>query len=176
MWGSMKDKFILFILPAIFWLGVYSGTKEPVRHLALDADIYFSPGVKCENRIVAEIAKAKKIDVAMYSLTNMLITTALLDAYKRGVDIRVVADRGMSANKHSQVDELANAGIPVRKSKKHKIEHNKFAVFDDRIVVSGSYNWTVAATESNSENCLFFEQPNNEFSNRFEELWEIYSD
>ena len=31
-------------------------------------------------------------------------------------------------------------------NKKHKIEHNKFAVFDDVHVVSGSYNWTTNAS------------------------------
>ena len=66
------------------------------------------------------------------------------------------------------------ACIPVLMNKKHKIEHNKFAVFDDVHIVSGSYNWTTNASKNNSENCLFFNQPNKEYSHRFEYLWNLY--
>ena len=72
------------------------------------------------------------------------------------------------------VDELADAGIPVTTNIKHKIEHNKFAIFDDKHVVSGSYNWTSNASQHNSENCLFFDQPQKEYSKRFEYLWGLY--
>lgn len=58
---------------------------------------------------------------------------------------------------------------------KHKIEHNKFAIFDGVHMVSGSYNWTTNASKNNSENCVFFDQPNKEYSNRFEYLWNLYS-
>lgn len=72
------------------------------------------------------------------------------------------------------IDELVAAGIPVRTNRRHKIEHNKFAVFDNRHMVTGSYNWTTAATKYNSENCIFLTTPAQEYSKRFEYLWNIY--
>ena len=63
---------------------------------------------------------------------------------------------------------------PLRKNKKHKIEHNKFAVFDGSHIVTGSYNWTDAATKSNSENCVFLDALAEDYSARFEYLWNLY--
>ena len=57
-----------------------------------------------------------------------------------------------------------------RTNKKHKLQHNKFAIVDDVGVVSGSYNWTVNASKYNAENCMLFDQTNKEFSNQFEYL------
>ena len=138
--------------------------------------IYFTPGPDCENNIIAEINKAKKMDIAVYSITNQKIVDAILAAKDRGAKIRIITDRLMAKNKSSLVEELSDAGIPVLTNVKHKIEHNKFAVFGGRVVVTGSYNWTNNATKSNSENCLFFEQPNKEYSERFEYLWDLYGE
>lgn len=136
--------------------------------------IYFSPSHDCENNIIAEIQKADKIEIAVFSITNRAIVDSILAAHQRGADIRIITDRRQSAGIGSLISELVDAGIPLRTNRKHKIEHNKFAVFDDLHIVSGSYNWTTSASESNSENCLFFDQPNKEFSNRFEYLWDLY--
>lgn len=77
-----------------------------------------------------------------------------------------------STSKHLKIG--LNLHTNVRLNKKTKIEHNKFAVFDNKSVVTGSYNWTNPASKSNSENCVFFDQPHKEFSNRFAYLWKLY--
>lgn len=139
-----------------------------------DIEIFFTPGVACENNIIERINKSKKIDIAVYSITNQDITNAIIAAHKRGADIRVITDRTQAKGKKSLIGTIKRARIPVLTNKKHKIEHNKFAVFDDIHIVSGSYNWTENASKYNSENCIFFNQPNKEYSNRFEQLWNIY--
>ena len=139
-----------------------------------DIEIFFTPGPDCENNIIKRINKSYKVDIAVYSITNPKITNAIIAAYNRGADIRIITDRTQSKGKKSLVGIIKKAGIPVLTNRKHKIEHNKFAVFDDYVVVSGSYNWTTSATQYNSENCVFFEQPNQEYSNQFDRLWNIY--
>jgi phosphatidylserine/phosphatidylglycerophosphate/cardiolipin synthase-like enzyme len=139
-----------------------------------DIKIFFTPGVECENNIIERINLSKKIDIAVYSITNPNITNAIIAAYNRGTDIRIITDRVQAKGKKSLIETIKKAGIPVLTNKKHKIEHNKFAVFDDVHIVSGSYNWTTNASMYNSENCIFFNQPNKEYSHRFEQLWNIY--
>lgn len=139
-----------------------------------DIKVFFTPGSDCENNIIEKINKSNKIDIAVYSITNPNITNAIITAYNRGANIRVITDKTQSKGKKSLVGTIKKAGIPVLTNKKHKIEHNKFAVFDDGYVVSGSYNWTTNASMYNSENCLFFNQPNNEYSQRFTQLWNMY--
>ena len=137
-------------------------------------EIYFTPGSECENNIIAEINQAKKIDIAVYSITNQNIVDAIIDAKERGAKIRVITDRLQSKGKYSLVDEIESAGIPVITNTGHKIMHNKFAVFDGKRIESGSYNWTESATESNAENCMFFEQEDKAFTKQFDYLWNLY--
>ena len=172
----MKTKIWIFIVVAAFAIGFSIGKSKPVEHIHVltGGEVYFTPGTQCEDRIVENINKAQTIDIAVYSITNKKITSALLSAKKRGARIRVVTDRTMAGNKYSKDEVLLKAGIPLRKNKKHKIEHNKFAVFDGSHIVTGSYNWTDAATKSNSENCVFLDALAEDYSARFEYLWNLY--
>jgi competence ComEA-like helix-hairpin-helix protein len=52
--------------------------------------------------------------------------------------------------------------------------HNKFAVIDSKIVITGSYNWTASASTRNDENLLVIddEEVILRFRKQFENLWE----
>ena len=144
---------------------------------ALAAEVYFSPSTKCESNIIALIdGSEKRVDVAVYALNNVDITEALKRAERRGVKVRILTDRLQAANKRSKVMELYDAGVNIRVHSKHKIEHNKFAVFDGKTAVTGSYNWTEPATEKNSENCIFIYRDREAveaFARRFAWLWKV---
>ena len=138
---------------------------------------FFTPSKKCENSIVQRIDKAEKsIDAAVYAINNRDIVKALKKAHDRGIKIRILTDRLQAGNKSSKIRELYNYGIKIRVNSKHKIEHNKFAVFDFDSVVTGSYNWTEPASDKNSENCLFFNRNKKtvrEYHDRFNYLWQM---
>lgn len=167
----------LFIIFLLALTACNSIDSKPIKENQIqdnDIKIFFTPGVECEDNIIEKMNKSNKIDIAVYSITNPDITNAIIAAYNRGANIRVITDKTQSKGKKSLVETIKKAGIPVLTNKKHKIEHNKFAVFDDVGVVSGSYNWTTNASMYNSENCLFFNQVNKEYSHRFEYLWNLY--
>lgn len=144
---------------------------------AAAVEVYFSPSNKCEKGIVEFINESEEeIEAAVYAINNDRIVAALKKAYDRGVKVRILTDRLQASNKSSKVRELYDYGINIRVHSKHKIEHNKFAVFDNENVVTGSYNWTNPATEKNSENCVFFINVSDaveEYDNRFEYLWQV---
>lgn len=54
--------------------------------------------------------------------------------------------------------------------------HNKFVVLDDKIVITGSFNWTYQAVKYNQENLLIVEDDNlvKEYNKNFEGLWEQF--
>ncbi len=137
-------------------------------------EIYFTPGPECENSIVSYIDSADNIDIVMYSLNNDVIVAALKRAQDRGAKIRILADKTQAATKNSKVLELYRYGIPVRVHTVYKIEHNKVGIFDGKVVVTGSFNWTNAATRRNSENCLISKQAHDAqtFQSRFNWLWQ----
>jgi cardiolipin hydrolase len=55
--------------------------------------------------------------------------------------------------------------------------HDKFAIIDKRLVITGSFNWTVQAVLNNQENLLFISEPSiaNRYLFEFNKLWEQFN-
>ncbi|MBP3286992.1 MAG: Hsp70 family protein [Prevotella sp.] len=51
--------------------------------------------------------------------------------------------------------------------------HNKFCVFDNQVLITGSYNWTYSAETRNAENIIVTDDINvcNAFNSQFSKLW-----
>jgi phosphatidylserine/phosphatidylglycerophosphate/cardiolipin synthase-like enzyme len=116
-----------------------------------------------------------EVVASVYSINNKRISEALIAAHKRGIKIRILTDRTQASSRSSLALDLIKAGVNLRVHSKYKIEHNKFGVFDNKLAVNGSYNWTRPATEENSENCAILPEANavTAFKKRFEELWQL---
>lgn len=169
-----KNLALITILPIGIAIGCWIHPQTPTQNTNPHAAVYFSPGPGCENHIIAEIKHAQTIDAAVYTITNPNIVNALIEAKERGAKIRIVTDRKMAGNKYSLTGKLQAAGIPLQTNRHYKLEHNKFAVFDNKRVVTGSYNWSRSATNANSENCVFFDILPTEYTVRFQYLWNLY--
>ncbi|MBI5252228.1 MAG: phospholipase D family protein [Desulfomonile tiedjei] len=128
--------------------------------------VLFSPKGGCAAAIVSEIRSAKsQILVQAYSFTSVPIAKALVDAHKRGVKIEVILDKSQRAEKYTSATFLANSGIPTYIDGHHALAHDKVMILDRAVVITGSFNFTRAAEESNAENIIFL---------RSEELTELY--
>jgi len=120
-----------------------------------ELEVAFSPHGGCTALVVKVINSAQhSIRVLAYSFTSAPIARALVEAHKRGVDVRVVVDKSQKSARYTSATFLANAGIPVRIDFKHAIAHNKVIVVDGHTVEQGSFNYTKAAENSNAENVL----------------------
>lgn len=64
-------------------------------------------------------------------------------------------------------------GVPVKTEKTSAKLHHKVGIIDKKIVVLGSYNWTLSANVKNDENALVISNPEiaELFTDTFEELW-----
>ncbi len=117
--------------------------------------VFFSPKGGCTEAVVRELATAKEsVLVQAYSFTSAPIAKALVEAHRRGVDVKVILDRSQRSEKYSSADFLAHAGIPALIDAKHAIAHNKAMVIEGRVVITGGFNFTKQAEESNAENLL----------------------
>jgi phosphatidylserine/phosphatidylglycerophosphate/cardiolipin synthase-like enzyme len=120
--------------------------------------VYFSPYGGCTDAILCEINRAKtEILLQAYSFTSKPIAQALIRAHKRGVKISAVLDKSNRGRKYSSATFLKNMGIPVYIDDKHAIAHNKIMIIDNRVVITGSFNFTTAAETRNAENILIME-------------------
>ena len=148
----MKKK-ALTLLWLILFLGATGSLAQPgsIR-------VYFSPNGGCTDAILAQINQAKtEILIQAYSFTIQPIAQALIRAQKRGVKISAVLDKSNRSQQYSAATFLKNMGIPVFIDDQHAIAHNKIMIIDNRVVITGSFNFTMAAENKNAENLLILE-------------------
>ena len=118
-------------------------------------EVAFSPHGGITTMIVQNLEKAKKsVEVQAYSFTSADIAKALIDAHKRGVPVRVILDKSQKSEKYSSLTFLQNAGIQVHIDKDFQIAHSKIMIIDGIDIITGSFNFTKSAEQSNAENCL----------------------
>jgi phosphatidylserine/phosphatidylglycerophosphate/cardiolipin synthase-like enzyme len=77
-----------------------------------------------------------------------------VDAYRRGIEVKVILDRSNRTAHYSAATFLTHAGIPVWIDAQHAIAHNKIMIIDGNTILTGSFNFTKAAEQQNAENLL----------------------
>ena len=122
--------------------------------------VYFSPRGGATDAVVSAFAHAtNSILVQAYSFTSTPIAQALVNAKRRGVQVRVLLDSAQRSDKYSEADFLKNNDILTLIDARHGIAHNKIAIVDGYLVLTGSFNFTKAAEEKNAENLLVLNDP-----------------
>ncbi|CAG9184759.1 hypothetical protein LMG23994_05497 [Cupriavidus pinatubonensis] len=110
-------------------------------------------GLSCQDLLVNAIrGTRRRLLIQAYSFTSKPIAEAVVQAHKRGVDVRVIVDKSQVGERYTSATFLKHAGIPVVIDTKPAIAHNKVMVFDDQAVFTGSFNFTKSAEERNAEN------------------------
>jgi len=137
-------------------------------------EVYFSLYDNPQKEIIKNINQAEAfINIAMYIFTDREIALPLAKAHERGVKVRLYLDKDQVDYKYSQSRFLVQKGIKTRISTNNYIMHNKFAIFDNRLLLTGSYNWTFSANHRNDENLMVIDDPEiiEIFQNQFVNLW-----
>ena len=148
--------------------------REPPTNRGALAEVLFSPGDACRERIASLLRSAtESADICVFTITDDRLAGPILQAHLRGVRVRIVSDDGKSQDLGSDVDRLRDAGVPVRVDRSEHHMHHKYAVFDGATLVTGSYNWTRSAAEHNRENVVVTDDPRlvASFQEAFARLW-----
>ena len=75
--------------------------------------------------------------------------------------------------------KLKETGIQIKTDHSHYHMHNKFGIIDQRVAITGSFNWTYTATKHNQENLLatsnftIVKQYEEEFNRLWSEMFEL---
>lgn len=117
--------------------------------------VLFSPDDGVETAVLNEIDGAREsISVMAFVFSHRQLSQSLARAKRRGVRVRLVVD-GEADRKLLEADGLA----PLV-DLEHPRMHNKFMIIDDRILLTGSANFTHQALERNAENVLLiYDEP-----------------
>lgn len=130
----------------------YSYKYTPFRQRQVE--VFYNRDREANRAVIETIQRANTfVYFAIYTFTRHDIKDALLGAKHRGLDVRGVTDKDQLVRIELQgkiIKELREAGIPIGTQDHLGIMHLK-AVVTDTGYVSGSYNWTAAATNMNDE-------------------------
>ena len=157
-----------------------ANSVHPMQYVPLRVDVCFD--AQCATAVVARLdATTNQVRVAIYALTEPRIFAALTNAAGRGVDVRIIADVGEAKTTTSLIPKLQNLLGVARVKKatgrsggKYGLLHDKFAVLDGAVSLTGSFNWTANATRNNWENLVVIQDPvsASEFLNEFATIWQ----
>ena len=154
--SSFAPIHLLLIIIAAIAVAVSAGSRYLQKPIVpREIEVFFSPKGGCTDAVVRELRHAQRsVLVQAYSFTNPQIARALVDAQKRGLDVKIIMDKSMLTERYSEGDFTAHAGIPTWIDSEHPIAHNKVMVIDGETVITGSFNFTRQAEEHNAENLL----------------------
>ena len=138
---------------ALFWLqNCFELIDKYMFHLH---KVFFSPGTDIIESISDLLGQANKsLDLCVFTITDDRLATDLLDCLERGIKVRIITDDEKMYDNGSAIQDLKNAGIPVKIDHSRYHMHHKFGIIDSRIIFTGSFNWTYSASSHNQENML----------------------
>ncbi len=153
------------------------------RNLAHVKVAYSNACINATRSMVAQLIDGaqSKLRVMMFTFTDDDTVKRVINAHKRGVDVKVILDpnvhafglRLMGAPNISTVRQLKKAGIDVRayETKPGNQMHIKACMVDDKHCCFGSTNWTKAGFDTNNE--TFITVTSKEVAEDFEALFKV---
>ncbi len=119
-------------------------------------ETYFSPDDGVSDVIVDLINSAQEsIFFMAFSFTSDSISEALQARTAEGVVVAGVMDESqIRSNQGGEFDVLSQAGLDIRKDGIEGLMHHKVFIIDEKIVITGSYNFSRSAEERNDENII----------------------
>lgn len=138
-------------------------------------EVYFFPNPENEKYVLKMLSTCKhSLDIAIFTMTNQKFADVITDLYNKGIKIRIIADGECCKMWGSNIYKLASIGIETKINDYVRYNmHHKFAVIDNSVIITGSFNWTTQAVCHNQENVLFLENKNlaQLYTSEFNRLW-----
>jgi phosphatidylserine/phosphatidylglycerophosphate/cardiolipin synthase-like enzyme len=144
---------------------------------------HYSPAEDLERLDYEAIRGARRsLDIAMYSFTDVLLASAVREAGRRGVRIRIYRDGNeyereqAQARRHRSTTQtlLGEANIRIRvKPPGRDYMHLKQMLVDGWLLRTGSANWSASGEKREDDDADYSTDPNaiERFERDFESLW-----
>ncbi len=144
------------------WNGVYA-SGDNVKYSKINTNIgqienYFCPEdckEEGKDKILSLVRKANKsVNVAIFSFTHEQLADELVKADIKGLDVEVLVERRQRNGQNSQYTRLRDFGVDIKVDGNKNNLHHKFIIIDNKIVITGSPNFSWSGYNRNDENFL----------------------
>ncbi len=143
----------------LFSQGLFGPNDHKTPHPVVKVDgatirTYFSPKGGTKAAILEALGRAQKsIRFAVFSVTDKDIQQMLIKKARAGVTVQGIFD-GCMISQYSVYQDLLTRNIPVLIDGNQALLHSKTFIIDRKVVITGSYNFSMSAEERNNENTL----------------------
>lgn len=96
---------------------------------------------------------------------------------KQGAEVSIILDKSNKKDPQKLLRILKQNNIPIQIDPLPGIAHNKIMIVDDESIITGSYNFSVAAYKRNAENVLILKDINlaQQYKKNWQNRWSISS-
>jgi len=136
--------------------------------------IYFAPENDVLDAMVTVVESARtSIRFMTFSFTEAEIANAILARAAAGASVQGIFETRGSQTEFSELRALFCGGLSVRQDGNPNTFHHKVLIVDNRIVITGSFNWSANATESNDENLIIIDDADlaAQYIAEFDRVW-----
>lgn len=135
----------------------------------------FSPTDETEKHIIEQLQQAQSsIRFMAFSYTLDSIADVMLEKMQSGVTVQGVFEKRNASGTGSEFERLRGDGKYVLVDGNCYVMHHKVIIIDERIVLTGSYNFSASAENSNDENLITLIDPTlaQAYIDEFERVYE----
>jgi len=115
----------------------------------------FAPEGNVTDAIVDTVRSARRfISFMAFSFTDDQIGDAIIERFRAGVKVGGVFEKRGSSTPYSEFGRMRDLGMTVMQDTNRYAMHHKVIVIDGTTVITGSFNFSRNAAETNDENLL----------------------
>ncbi len=153
--------------------------EQAINIAGTEVRVFFGAEDEVIDHISPIVQSAEKsVRFMAYSFTHDTLGDAVIDRYEQGKDVMGIFELRGSETEYSELGRMYDLGIQVRQDGNSRTFHFKNFVLDENTVMTGSFNFSESADESNDENLLLIgnETIAQLYIDEFDRRWEEGSD
>ena len=141
--------------------------------------VLFAAEDEAMDYILPYLANAQSsIRFMAFSFTYDNMEDVITDRFENGVDVAGVFEKVGSSTEYSELGDMYCSKMNVRRDGNGGFLHHKVVIVDERIVITGSLNFSDNANDSNDENVIIVDNADiaSLYLEEFERVWEVAND
>jgi phosphatidylserine/phosphatidylglycerophosphate/cardiolipin synthase-like enzyme len=143
--------------------GASKARRAPFPHVQVGAAsvaVYFSPEDGAARYVLGRLSQAQRsIRFMTFSFTSDSVAEVMLQKQAAGLQVQGVFESQNANGTGAEFKRLQSGGVHVLTDGNCYIMHHKVIIIDDRIVMTGSYNFSSNADRYNDENLVIIDDP-----------------
>ena len=150
-----------------------------IQNQIKNSQINFCPNDDCFDSVVKYLRESRESIYCMfysYTLNDFSYELKRIKSIYPDIDIKIIIEKDLCSYPYCEYNSLLKDNIEIIFDENNNTMHNKFCVFDKKIVMTGSMNMSLNGIKNNEESLIFIEDNNlsQKYENYFFKYWFLW--